>query len=213
MKKRFGKAPDYFKFEPLPQTHGALVGAHHEVKLHGAKPALPCAFQRMRAHGARNPAPRCRSSRHVSAVCNVPAAALLVCSQEVCADNLPVFFRHEVFMFGGSPVGEGSFLIRVARQRIGFTIAEDRLHDRPDRVVIPRGCASNQHASILPRLPLGPGSSTPYASRILKLQVSSMFLVLLLQPAATTVARNSVVLRCVLGTPRENHRAVGEVVL
>jgi len=59
MKERFGKAPHDFEIEPLPQTHGALVGAHHKIELHGAKPALPRAFQRMRAHRARNPAPCC----------------------------------------------------------------------------------------------------------------------------------------------------------
>ena len=59
MKKCFGKAPDDFKFEALPQTHGALVGAHHKIELHGAKTAFLGAFQRMRAHRARNPAPCC----------------------------------------------------------------------------------------------------------------------------------------------------------
>ena len=59
MKERFGKPPHDLKFEALLQMNGALVGAHHKIKLHGAKPALPGAFQRMRAHHARNPAPRC----------------------------------------------------------------------------------------------------------------------------------------------------------
>ena len=142
------------------------------------------------------------------------SAALLVCAQEIRADNRAVFFRHEYLMFGGAPVREGSILIRVAGQRIGFTSAEDRLHNRPDRIVIPRRGKSNQHSRILSQLHVPTGSScTLPADGILKLSVSSMFLVLLLKPAATTVGRNSVVLRRELGTSRENHCAAGEDIL
>jgi hypothetical protein len=59
----------------------------------------------------------------------------------------------------------------------------------------------------LPRLRLGPGSSTPCVSQIQKLQVSSMFLVLPRKPAATTVARNWVDLQSVSNAPWESHFA------
>src|SRR5882672_6245151 len=77
MKERFGKTPDNFKVKALPQSHDALVRAHHKIELHGSKTAPPCTFQRMRAHRSGNPAPRGCDGSYVSAICDVSSSALL----------------------------------------------------------------------------------------------------------------------------------------
>src|SRR5215472_13322910 len=78
MFKTFGKAAHNFETETLPQPDSPLVGADHEVELHGAKSALACSLQRVRTHRASHPAARSVRRRHVAAIGNVCATAFLI---------------------------------------------------------------------------------------------------------------------------------------
>src|SRR5215470_891728 len=83
MLKSFGKAADDLEPKALPQFHSALVRANDEIELHGAKPALPCPLQRVRAHRATHAAARRMRRGHVPAIRNVCSAALLIGLQEI----------------------------------------------------------------------------------------------------------------------------------
>src|SRR5260370_27139956 len=103
MKERAEKAAVDLEAETLPERRGALVGAHHKIKLHGGEAALAGAIERMRAHRTRHTAAGGSGSSYVAAVGYVRAAALLVGLQKIRANNLGVLFRDEDFVAGSRP--------------------------------------------------------------------------------------------------------------
>ena len=59
MTKRARQATHDVKAQALPEAHGSLVGADHEVELDRQKAAAPCVLERMLAHALRDPTPEC----------------------------------------------------------------------------------------------------------------------------------------------------------
>src|SRR5260370_8713971 len=115
MMKRAGKPADNLESEALPERDGALVGAHHKIKLHGLEAALAGAFEGMRTHRARYAPASGPGSSYVAAICDVGAGALLVRLQEIGADNLVILRDHD-FVLGREPM-VGAFLARqIPRQ-------------------------------------------------------------------------------------------------
>jgi len=151
MLKCFGKTANNFKAKASPQPHRALVAAHHKIELHGAKPALPRALERMRAHGPSHAAACCPGSRHVATVGDVRAAAFLIGFEKVGADDFAVVLRDEDFVARRKPERQGALAIHVARLRVGFARADNWLQDRPDRIGVFFTRSPNLHPNMLPR--------------------------------------------------------------
>ena len=101
--------PHYLEPEALPDPYRPVVGAHHEVELHGAESARPSRLQRMRAHRPRQPAARCPPGGHIPAVGHVRPAALLIGVQEVSSRDLAVEFGDENLMTLAEPILERLF--------------------------------------------------------------------------------------------------------
>src|SRR5882762_4352366 len=108
----------------------------------------------MLAHGTGDAAAGCRDGSNVAAVCNVPTAALLICLQKICADNIAVLFRNEYFMRPTQPILNRGRLVHVAWKRIRFTRPDDGRDDAPDVVLVCVSCGPDQHACSLPRVPV-----------------------------------------------------------
>src|SRR5229473_3323059 len=134
MMERAGKTADDLEAETLPERRGALVGAHHKIKLHGGEAALARAIEGMRAHRTRHAAAGGSGSSYVAAVGYVRAAALLVGLQKIRANNVGVLFRDEDFVPGSKPVIEGFLTRHIARQGVRLAGANGGLQDRPDGV-------------------------------------------------------------------------------
>src|SRR5215467_4236648 len=100
MFKRFRQTANDCKTEALPQANGTLVGADHEIVLHGPEAAFAGAFQRMGAHSASHTASHSFGRCDVSAIRNVCPTALLIGPQNVRPDNPVVFFGDENFVVG-----------------------------------------------------------------------------------------------------------------
>src|SRR5260370_7472680 len=160
-----GEPPDNLKAKALPQPHGTLIGADHEIVLHGATSALPRAVQRIRAHRPGHAAARRLDCGHIAAIGDVRSATPLVRLQAVGSDDVAIFFRDENLTLDRTPVRERALFVHVARQAVSLACPDDGLHDRPDRVRISVDCRPDQHPRILPRLlanthgpPIGSGA-------------------------------------------------------
>src|SRR5260370_6827548 len=132
MMERAGKSADDLEAETLPERRGALVGAHHKIKLHSGEAALARAIEGMRAHRTRHTAAGGSGSSYVAAVGYVRAAALLVGLQKIRANNLGVLFRDEDFVAGSKPVIEGILPPHVSPGRVCLAGSEPGLQDTPD---------------------------------------------------------------------------------
>ena len=126
------KAAGNLESEALPKPDRALVGADHEVELHGAEAASFCVFERMAAHGARYSSAGGANIGHVAAIGYVRASAFLIGMHVIGADYLSVVLRDEHFVARGEPVGDGLFPRHIARQGIGFTATDGRFDDFPN---------------------------------------------------------------------------------
>ena len=114
MVENLRKAADNREAETLPQSDRAFVAADDKIELHGAETALPCAFERVRAHRASYAtADRVRRG-HVTAIRNVRTAPFLISLEEIRTDDIAVVFRDKDFVAWRTPVGEGAFPIHVA---------------------------------------------------------------------------------------------------
>jgi hypothetical protein len=69
-----GKAADDLKAEALPQVHGALVGADHEVELHGQEATPARLLQRMLGHLAGDASAALRRVGRIGGIGDVVAA-------------------------------------------------------------------------------------------------------------------------------------------
>src|SRR5215472_8977328 len=88
----------------------------------------------MRAHRTGYAAARSVRRGHVTAIRDVRPTALLICTEDVRADDLAVVFRDKDFMVGGEPKCECALAIHVSRQRIGFARANDWLQNCPKSI-------------------------------------------------------------------------------
>ena len=115
-----------------PEPHGSLVGAHHEVELHGAKATLRGIPQRVFAHGGRDTLAARIRSRRVTAVCDMRAAAALIGVQIVGSRDAALHLGDEHVVARGKPVIKRFRPAPLARQSIGLAGLQDRIEDRPD---------------------------------------------------------------------------------
>src|SRR6266849_10149973 len=138
MMERAGKTADDLEAETLPERRGALVGAHHKIKLHGGEAALARAIEGMRAHRTRHAAAGGSGSSYVAAVGYVRAATLLVGLQKIRANNVGVLFRDEDFVPGSKPVIEGFLARHLSRQRVCLAGADRRFQNRPNEIGVGR---------------------------------------------------------------------------
>jgi len=144
-----GKAADDFEAETLPEAEARSLVLMTKLNCMARKPRSPRAVERMSAHRTGHAATHRRACRHVAAIGDVGSAAFLICLQAVGADDFGVVFRDENFAFGREPVGEGAVAVHVARQSVGFSRADDGLHDRPDRVRVLVRRRPDKHPRIL----------------------------------------------------------------
>lgn len=145
MHKRARQPADNFELQTLPQTHGALVRADDEIKLHGAEAEGFGVLERMQAHRASDAAsggPRCG---HVAAIRDVRTAASLIRAQIIRSDNFAIFFRNENFVSRRMPVRKNVFAGHVARKSVRLSSANRRFKNFPDAVVIRFRCFANLH--------------------------------------------------------------------
>lgn len=143
--KRAGQPADDFELQTLPQPYRALVGADDEIKLHSAEAAGSGVLEGVQAHRTGDAAaagPRCG---HVTAIGDMCAAAFLIRSQIIRADNFAIFFRDENFVSWRVPVCERVRARHFARKSVGLSGANHRLKNSPDRVVIRFRCLANFH--------------------------------------------------------------------
>jgi hypothetical protein len=146
VEKGVGEAADGLEAEALPEAEGAVVGVDHEVELHGAVASGFGVVERVEAHGAGDSLAGEGCGGDVAAVDDVRAAALLIGSEVIGADDLVVVVGDEDFMSGSEPIGQGGFAGHVARQGVGVASADDRFDDGPDGVGVARaGGADGEH--------------------------------------------------------------------
>src|SRR5260370_16387365 len=138
MMERAGKPADNFESEAAPQRNGAVISAHHKIKLHGLEAAFAGALQRMRAHGASHAPAGGPRSRDVATVGDVRAAALLVGLQEISAENLGICLCDEDFMLGSEPISERFLAAPLSRQAVGLPSANGGLQNRPNGIGVVR---------------------------------------------------------------------------
>src|SRR5207249_6556235 len=92
------QASDDVESAALPEPHRPLVGADHEVELHGPEPSRGGGGERMLTHQAGDTAARRPGRGHVSAIGHMRTAASLVRAQVVGPDDVAVLFGHEDLM-------------------------------------------------------------------------------------------------------------------
>ncbi|KQQ13466.1 hypothetical protein ASF59_21845 [Methylobacterium sp. Leaf121] len=90
----------------------------------------------MQAHGAGDAPPPRLGMRGVGAVGDMIAGPELVGADVVAAQHRARALRDEDMVGRGEPVGERPLPVPVPRQGVGLPRAQDRLQDRPDRVVV-----------------------------------------------------------------------------
>src|SRR5580658_976696 len=154
MQERSRQPADNFKSKALPQPHGALVGAHHKIKLHRAKSPLLGNAQRMRAHGSRYAAAKRPRRGHVSAIRDVRATALLICAQIIRGKNFAIFFRDKHRVARRVPIRQRLLARHVRRQSVRVAATNHRLEYFPNRVAVVCRCRANLHL-------VQPGSRVP----------------------------------------------------
>jgi hypothetical protein len=139
MLEGFRQTPHSLKAQAVPQPHGPLIGAHHEVELHGPKTALPRPLDRVKAHRPRNPASLRAARGHISAVGHVASSAPLIGLEKIRAYHLARVLRDPHLVPFRKPVGERLVAIPVARHCIGFPGANHRFKYRPDAIAVRLG--------------------------------------------------------------------------
>src|SRR5215472_15568083 len=98
--------PDSLEAKPLPEFDRPDIGAYHKIELHGAKPAFLRQFKRMQAHRPRDSPPLRRFCCDVSAVRHMRSAAILICAQEVGAEDHSIFYANKGFFLRCKPERE-----------------------------------------------------------------------------------------------------------
>ena len=150
--KRPEQAADDGKAAGLPEMHSRFVGADHEVELHGAKAARFCMIERMQTHSTRDAEFARFNCRDIAAIGDMASAATRVVAKIIGAAHHTIDFGHEHLMARLMEMGERSVARHVARQGIGFALADHRLNHAPDRAVIAARRGANQYGSVHRRI-------------------------------------------------------------
>src|SRR6516225_9730775 len=149
MPERRRQTPEDLKSQRLPQPYSAFIRADHKIELHCAITARSGMPQRMFAHAPRNPSSRRCGTGHVAAIADVLAAAGLIASHVVSAQNHPVSFGYKCLFFRPHPIGQRLCFAHVRIERIGGGFMDDRKDDRSDSRGVAGFGFSDMHGSIV----------------------------------------------------------------
>ncbi len=142
MSKGTGEIANSNKTEGLPKPNCALVCTYNQIELHRSESPGFGEFDRMLAHRTGKPATSDIRGNDVSTVGNVRAASELVGSEIISTDHPSVIFRYKSLAIGADPVRDRLCLRHFARQRVGFSGANDRLDNAPYCRGVARPCRS-----------------------------------------------------------------------